>query len=82
MDCAGEAISTNVATIRRSGHVHADRSNATKTKLRRPMGHWNLLGIGWLQRQVLCLKQNCIKRTPAIQSSDLELVKKSILGAL
>ena len=60
-------------------------ANATNTKIRRPMGHWNPLWIGEAKHNMLVgttsgvFKVNCIKRLPRLQSSDPELVK-SIVG--
>ena len=66
--------------------VHADRSTATTTKVRRSMGHWKV-SFGWwsdatycwLERPMVCSKEAASSYCPTIQSSDPELVK-SIVG--
>ena len=77
--------STDRATIRRISHVHADCSNATKTKIRRlmesKMDWWNEATCCWLEQQGGVFKVHCITTSPAIQSSDPELVK-SVVGTL
>ena len=77
--------STDLATIQKISHVHVDRSNTTKTKIRRPMESkmdwWNAATCCCLEPNGGVFKVHCITTLPAIQSSDPEcLVNFSSVG--